>query len=189
MTPEGAIIFLQSNPNDPDAWRVIYAYMQERLNNYVTALICTFDTNPKESPRDLVHDALCGFWERWPKIKKAIPDLKAASAYLKASCRNSLVDRYRHERGAQPLLDFLTLKFSQVESDSIVRKLLVKEVIARLGGECGALLQNYIDSGLSLAEMADRDGFSPSGFYSRWYRCLERARDFIEPKKRLGLNL
>jgi DNA-directed RNA polymerase specialized sigma24 family protein len=180
MTPDEAIRRLQKGPNDSDAWELIYTHMQNRLNTYVTSLVCTFDSNPKESTRDVVHDALCRFWDRWPEIKRTIPDAAAAYAYLKTVCRNSLVDKYRHDRSAQPLLDFLSLKFSQVQRESIVRDLLVQEVITALPRECGSLFRSYVESDLSLAEMADREGSLPSAFYSRWYRCLERARDLVE---------
>jgi DNA-directed RNA polymerase specialized sigma24 family protein len=188
MTPENAIALLQRRPNDEEAWASIYTYMQERLSNYVTSLVCSFNSGPQELPRDLVHDALTGFWRRWPDIKQSIPNLTAAYTYLKTSCRNSLVDKYRHDRSAQPLLDFLTLKFSQVQPNSIVRSLLVQEVIAGVGGECGALLRGYVESGLSLAEMADREGSVAAAFYSRWYRCLEKARDLVESKKPIRFN-
>jgi DNA-directed RNA polymerase specialized sigma24 family protein len=189
MTPEKAIARLQTRPDDEEAWASIYTYMQERLNNYVSSLVCAFNTGPKESPRDLVHEAVTGFWQQWPEIKETIPHLTAAYAYLKTSCRNSLVDKYRHDRSAQPLLDFLTLKFSEVQPNSIVRSLLVQEVIVGVGGECGALLRSYVESGLSLAEMADREGSIPAAFYSRWYRCLEKARNFAAPKWPTGFQL
>ena len=189
MTPDQAIARLQQKPNDSQAWELIYPHMQNRLNAYVTSLVYTFSSNTKESPRDVVHDALSKFWDRWPHIKSTIPDAAAAYAYLKASCRNGLVDKYRHDRSAQPVFDFLSLKFSQIQPDSIVRGLLVQEVIDRVGGDCGSLLRSYAEDGLSLAEMADREGSSPSAFYSRWYRCLEKARDLVGSKKPKGFSL
>jgi len=189
MTGDQAIARLQKRPNDPGAWERIYQCMQSRLHTYVGSLVCTFDSGPKESPRDLVHEALTKFWSRWKEIKKTIPDEAAAYTYLKASCRNSLIDKYRHDRSAQPLLDFLSLTFSHTPEDSIVRHLLMQEVIAAVGGECGKLLRSYVNDGLSLAEMADREGTVPSAFYSRWYRCLEKALELVERKKPKGLAL
>ena len=173
-----------------EAWNAFYTLMQESLHSYVAPLVCAFRSGPKESSWDVVHEALSRFWQRWSKIKGQISNEAAACAYLKASCRNSLIDKYRHDRSAQPLVDFLSLKFSHTPEGSIVRGLLVQEVIAALGGECGKLLQSYVSDGLSLAEIADQEGVLPSALYSRWYRCLKKAQKFAEDKKRpKGFNL
>jgi len=182
MTPDEAIARLRKKPNDSSAWEVIYKFMQAQLVAYVSSLLFTFSLNTTDPVHDIVHEVLCAFWKRWPSIKSQIPDSSAAYVYLKTASRNLLIDRYRHDRSAQPLLDFLTLKFLQDQDNPIVREILVREVIARLPAECGALLQSYVETGLSLAEMADRDGSSPSAFYSRWYRCLKRARDLLRTK-------
>jgi len=189
MTPDEAIVRLQKKPNDPEAWELVYTHMQDRLNAYVSSLLCTFSSGPKESAHDIVHDALSKFWDRWSEIKRSVPDAAAAYGYLKTSCRNSLIDKYRHDRTSQPLFDFLGLKFDQVPEDSMVRKLLVQEVIAALTGQCRSLLRSYVEDGVSLAEMADREGSLPAAFYSRWYRCLQKAREMLESKKPARLNL
>jgi RNA polymerase sigma factor (sigma-70 family) len=185
MTPDEAIARLRKNPNDPSAWEVVYKYMHVRLMAYVSSLLFTFSLNASETASDVVHDVVCAFWERWPSIKSTIPDSSAAYSYLKTASRNLLVDRYRHDRNAQPLLDFLTLQFDRIPEDEnpFIRNILVKEVIAMLPAECGSLLQSYMESGLSLAEMADREGASPAAFYSRWYRCLRRARDLLRSRE------
>jgi DNA-directed RNA polymerase specialized sigma24 family protein len=87
------------------------------------------------------------------------------------------------------MLDFLTLKFSQIQGDSIVRSVLMHQVITGLPEPCGSLMRSYVESGLSLAELADREDSSPPAFYSRWYRCLEKARDLVQSKKPTGFNL
>jgi DNA-directed RNA polymerase specialized sigma24 family protein len=189
MTGDEAVARLQKKPNDPEAWQSIYMRMQERLRPYVASLVCTFESGPKETPQDIVHEALSGFWGQWAKVKKKIPNEAAAIAYLKVSCRNSLIDKYRHDVSAQPLMDFLTLTFSHTPEDSIVRVLLVQEIVAGIPGDCGTLLRSYVNDGLSLAEMADRDGALPSAFYSRWYRCLEKAQALAEAKKPKGFKL
>jgi DNA-directed RNA polymerase specialized sigma24 family protein len=189
MTGDQAITRLQKKPNEPEAWRALYTQMQEDLKTYVASLIHTFDSGIKELPRDIVHEAITRFWERWMQIRKQIPNYRAARLYLKASCRNLLIDKYRYDRAAQPLLDFLTLRFSHTPEDSIVRNLLVDEIITALGGDCGVLLRFYVSDGLSLAEMADKDETLPSAFYSRWYRCLERAQELTDAKKPKTFNL
>jgi DNA-directed RNA polymerase specialized sigma24 family protein len=186
MTADQAIARLHRKPNDPDAWELIYTYMQGRLHGYVTSLVYTFDSGPIESSRDIVHDVLTKFWTRWAKIKSTIPDASAAYAYLKISCRNTLVDRYRHDQSARALFDFLSLTYDQVKPDSVIRGLLVEEIIDRVGGECQTLLRSYVADGLTLAEMADHAGALPQAFYSRWYRCLERARDVVDTKRPKG---
>lgn len=189
MTPDKAIARLQKKPNDAEAWQVIYTHMQNRLNAYVSSLLCTFSSNPKESAHDIVHDALSKFWDRWSEIRRTVPDALAAYAYLKTSCRNSLIDKYRHDRTSQPLLDFLSLRFNEVSEDSMVRRMLVQEVISALTGQCRSLLRSYVEDGLSLAEMADREGSLPAAFYSRWYRCLQKAREIVESQKPARCNL
>jgi DNA-directed RNA polymerase specialized sigma24 family protein len=181
MSPDDAIARLRREPNDAAAWEIIYTFTHGRLVAYVSSLLFTFNLGANEAAPDIVHDVVCAFWERWPSIKSTISDSSAAYSYMKTMSRNMLVDRYRHDQSARPLLDFLTLQFGQAPDPqkAVVHEILVKEVIDRLPAGCGSLLKSFVDTGLSLAEMADRDGASPSAFYSRWYRCIDRARELL----------
>jgi DNA-directed RNA polymerase specialized sigma24 family protein len=181
MSPDDAVARIQQNPNDAAAWETIYQYMHARLVAYVSSLLFTFNQSASETAPDIVHDVVCAFWERWPSLKSTISNSSAAYNYMKTASRNLLVDRYRHDQSARPLLDFLTLKFGQAPDPEkeVVHEILVKEVIERLPEGCGSILKSYVDTGLSLAEMADREGASPSAFYTKWYRCLDKARHLI----------
>ncbi len=101
------------------------------------------------------------------------------------SCRNLLVDRYREERRAESLIRFLDLRFRNAFQDEAdyYRDIFLKEVVGLLPPECGALIREYVEKDLSPAEIAESQNASPATFYSRWYRCIQKARHIFLQKK------
>jgi RNA polymerase sigma factor (sigma-70 family) len=145
----------------------------------------TFQVDPGSTAEDVVHETLVSFLDRWSDLIGKIDSGQAAIAYLKAACRNKLVDQYRHRRNATQLLDFLTLKFREAfETQTEAHKsLFIKEIIKLLPLECAQLLTDYVTEDLSLAELAEQKDLTPAALYARWYRCIERAREIVLQRK------
>lgn len=155
------------------------------LRAYVASLLSTFRVDPASSAEDVVHESLVTFLDRWPELKGKIDTGQTALRYLKTSCRNQLIDQYRHHRSATPLLDFLTLRFQaayETETESH-KSLFLKEIISSLPLECGQLLTDYVTADLTLAEIAEKKDIAPAALYARWYRCIERAREVFLQRK------
>lgn len=188
MTAEEAFQTLKLGEDDPAAWEILISTVYPPLLAYVASLLLTFRISPGETASDIVHEVLVAWYERHPVTRlHRIESLPSLSAYLRVSCRNLLVDRYRHERNAARLRDFLTLKFGsafQDESD-LYKTLFLEEIIKKMPEKCATLFTIYVTEDLSPAEIADRLSESPSKFYSRWYRCISHAKEiFFKMKKK-----
>src|SRR5690242_11953468 len=133
MTLEEAFNTLKKK-NDEAAWGVFYVETSQTLLAYVSALLVTFNLEAGETAQDIVHDALLAFLERWPKLKSELRSAGSAVAYVKTSCRNLLLDRYRHGQSAVPLLTFLSSRYSESFGDSatFLRPILLEEIIVQL---------------------------------------------------------
>jgi RNA polymerase sigma factor (sigma-70 family) len=189
MSIEEALTSLRANPTERNAWEVIVSYVYKPLISYVASLLVTFRVAPGETAYDIVHDVLLTFQERWLHSTTSIGSEAALLAYLKTSCKNLLIDRYRHQRHADQFVDYLTLNFTNAfpTQQELYRTIFLKEIIELLPKECALLLQTYVLEELTPAEMAEREGANPATFYSRWYRCLEKAHSiFLKKKGRLG---
>jgi RNA polymerase sigma factor (sigma-70 family) len=189
MTLEDALKTLHTDPGDPEAWEKVATDIYPSLLAYVASLLLTFRIGPAETADDIVHQVLLIFYERWPKGKIEINSTADLHNYLRVSCRNLLVDRYRRERTAGRLVSFLELKFGAAFQDEteLYRSIFLDEVIEMLPEECAQLFRLYVSEDLSPAEIADRIGVPPATFYSRWYRCIQRVRE-ISLKRKGGLK-
>lgn len=185
MTTEDALRILRSTPADQKAWESLYLAMYHPLLAYVLSLLVSFQIGPSANAQDVVHEVMVAFFQRWSKIRTEIPSVAALNAYLRRSCRNLLVDMYRDNRRAQLLVDFLSLDFGRAfgNESEVYRSIFVREIIEALPRECASLLQQYVEEDLSPAELADRENESPATFYSRWYRCIQRAKEIFVQKK------
>lgn len=185
MNVEEALATLRRNPEDVDAWETIVTSVYDALLLYVGGLLIGFRSVTSESATDIVHNVLLTFHQRWHRGEIAIGSLDDLLRYLRRSCRNLLIDRYRHEKHSQELVNYLSIRFSDAfggETD-LYRGIFLKEIIGLLPEHCAEMLRVYVNEELTPAEMAEREGASPAAFYSRWYRCLERAKEIFLQKK------
>ncbi len=185
MTVEQALESLRENRSAPAAWEKIADEAYQPLLVYVASLLLTFRVAPGESAHDVVHNVMINFYERWPTSRASIHSADDLQAYLRRSCRNYLIDRYRREQTAAKLVDFLALKYSHDsgEGSDSERSILTSEIIARLSAECASLFRQYVAEDLSPAEIADHVGAPAATFYSRWHRCLQKAREIFLQRK------
>ncbi len=188
MTAEEAFRTLKLGEERPVAWEVLISSVYPSLLAYVASLLLTFRISPSETASDIVHEVLITWYERHPASRlRGIESLSSLTAYLRVSCRNLLIDKYRHERSATQMKNFLTLKFGsafQDESD-LYKTLFLEEIIKKMPQKCADLFKIYVTEDLSPAEIADRLGESPAKFYSRWYRCISQAKEiFFQMKKK-----
>jgi RNA polymerase sigma factor (sigma-70 family) len=189
MIIEEALQTLREDPTSPDAWESVVLEVYQPLLAYVASLLFSFRIAAAEdSAHDIVHDVLIAFYDRWPKSNAIIKSGAALTAYLRTSCRNLLIDRYRHEQHAEQFVDFLSLKFKDAfqESDPYT-SILLGEIVEMLPPDCASLIKEFINQSLSPAEIAEKMGIPPATFYSRWYRCIARAKViFSESMKKKG---
>lgn len=191
MTVEQALRALRRNPKDSFAWEVIALDVYQPLIAYVASLLLTFRIAPSETAHDIVHDVLLTFYERWSASSADISSAGSLHAYLRASCRNLLIDRYRRERNIGQLSDFITLRFAEAFPDygGSYKTLFLEEIIKKVPSECSKLFTLYASEDLTPAEIADRLNISPAAFYSRWHRCIQRAKELFLQKKGLPKRL
>jgi DNA-directed RNA polymerase specialized sigma24 family protein len=146
MTAEEAFRTLKSGSNHQHAWDLIVSNIYQPLLAYVASLLLTFRISPGETASDVVHEVLIGWYERDPALRlHGIDSLPSLSAYLRASCRNLLIDKYRHERSATPLRNFLTLKFESAFQDEsgLYKTLFLEEIIKKMPEKCATLFTIY----------------------------------------------
>lgn len=184
MTIEEALRTLRASPNNPAAWEQIATAAYRPLLAYVAQLLSAFRLASGETAHDVTHEVLINFYERWPASKAEIKSDADLHAYLRRICRNLLIDRYRHERRAEAFIDFLTREYDrshepQKQSESAI---LTEQILAQLPPPCATIFRQYMQEGISLAELAYRMGTNPAAFYSRWYRCLEKAREIFSQR-------
>jgi RNA polymerase sigma factor (sigma-70 family) len=176
MSVEQAIATLRNNATDVKAWEILHRHLRPQLLSYALVLLDSFRV-PLDLAEDVTQDALLAFLRHWRENRDLVDSADAATGYLKKSVRNLLVDRFRHENRHPQLVDFLSLRFDSAFGNeaSIHRNIYVSDILGRLSGNCAKLLKRYVEEDLSLAELADEEHVSPKTFYSRWYRCLEKA--------------
>jgi len=184
MNVTEALAALRDTPPDPKAWEFIVNLVYKPMIGYVGSLLLTFRVAPGETAYDIVHDVLLTFQQRWPHSTTTIDSEASLLAYFKSSCKNLLIDRYRHERKGEELVDYLTLTFGSAfpGQQDVYRAIFLGEIISLLPKECAKLLTSYVTEQLTPAEMAEREGTSPATFYSRWYRCLQKAQNIFLQK-------
>jgi RNA polymerase sigma factor (sigma-70 family) len=185
MTMDQAILALRKDARNPRAWEILAREVHPQLLAYVSSLLMTFQVGAAETSEDFVQEALLHFYARWPLIRSNVGSAAALQAYLRKTCRNLLVDRYRQERRAESFVRFLELRFQDAfhPEAELYRGIFLKEIVQSLPAECAALIREYVESDLSPAEIAEKQNASPSAFYSRWYRCIQKARETFVQKK------
>lgn len=181
QTPEEALRTLDISPRDPKAWETLTIGLYKPLLAYVASLLLTFRAGSGETAEDIVQEVLLRFYSQWQKGNLDFPTSKAVDGYLRRSSRNILIDRYRSERSAKQLLDFLEFRFNNAFGDEteVYRDMFVNEILDGLPGECGNFLRQYVLEDITVAEIADRENEEPRKFYPKWYRCMERAKEIF----------
>lgn len=187
MNVEEALVIFRADPRDREAWEGIATGVYEPLLLHVTSLLAGFRLAEGETAADIVHAVLLNFLARAPNVElKSQADLMR---YLRRSCRNLLIDKYRHEKNSEQLLTYLSLRFGNAfpGETELYRSIFLSEIIDLLPKTCGDMLRLYVTEDLSPAEMAEREDASPSAFYARWSRCIHKAKEiFLQKKTRLN---
>src|ERR1041384_6052670 len=111
MIVEDALQTLRADPRNADAWEAVVLAVYKPLLAYVASLLLNFRIAPANSAHDIVHDVLLSFYERWPTSTAIIESKEALTPSLRRSCRNLLIDKYRHEHPAEQFLHFWSIKF------------------------------------------------------------------------------
>lgn len=184
MTIEQALTKLAVNSRETAAWEVLATTVYRPLLAYIGAMLLTFRLSPGETAYDIMHDVLLAVYSNWPTITPPLRSEKDLYKYLRASCRNLLIDRYRRKKHAEKLLEFLTAKYRDTASarSQAEEVILTEQLIAALPPEikCAPIFRLYLQEGLTRAEIADYLGEPPATFYRRWNRCWEKAQEILQ---------
>jgi DNA-directed RNA polymerase specialized sigma24 family protein len=187
MDLEEALVIFRANPRDREAWEGIATGVYEPLLMHVNSLLFSFRVAAGETAADVVHAVLLNFLARAPNVE--LKSREELLRYLRRSCRNLLIDKYRHEKNSEQLLNYLSLRFGNAfpGETELYRSIFLGEIIDLLPKNCGEMLRLYVTEELSPAEMAEREEAAPSAFYSRWSRCIAKAKEiFLQKKGRLN---
>jgi RNA polymerase sigma factor (sigma-70 family) len=181
---EKSLEILVDNPKDASAWEALALNVYKSLLAYVASLILTFRVGPSETAEDIVQEAMFRFYNQWQQGRLKLDSGESVQRYLRSICRNLLIDKYRRERKATQLIDYLEFKFSSAfgQESEVFRSLFLKEVISRLSPDCAAIFTDYVEENVSLAELADRRGEEAGTFYTKWYTCLKSAKKIYSRK-------
>ncbi len=185
MDIETSITKFKEKPAESEAWDAIVSWAYKPLLAYVAVLLVDFKLDPSLTANDVVHDVLLKFLERPDRIPRDLKSSGQIISYLKHSCKNHLIDKYRHIQTARQFVNYLGLTFDEAfpAHNDFFRHIFIKEIIEQMGGECGELLQQYITQDATLADMAESRGWTAPSFNAKWYRCLEKAKKIFSEKK------
>jgi RNA polymerase sigma factor (sigma-70 family) len=183
QTLEESLKILLSDSREPHAWEALASSVYQPLLAYVGSLLLTFRVGPSETAEDIVQEAMFRFYDLWQQGRLNLSSEDAVLKYLRRICRNLLIDKYRRERRASQLIDYLDLKFSSVFGDEsdLYRSIFLNEVINHVPRDCSDLLREYLTD-ISLADLAEHRGEETNKFYTKWYNCLKNAKKIYSKK-------
>jgi len=184
QTLEESLQILLNDSREPRAWEALASSVYQPLLAYVGSLLLTFRVGASETSEDIVQEAMFRFYGLWQQGRLNLSSSDAVLKYLRRICRNLLIDKYRRERKASQLIDYLDLKFSSAFGDEsdLYRTIFLNEVINHVPTDCSDLLRDYLTENISLAELAERRGEETNKFYTKWYNCLRNAKKIYSKK-------
>jgi RNA polymerase sigma factor (sigma-70 family) len=167
----------QSDPNDRDAFDLFYRTFYPYVRLYTRAFRLP---HTPLSDEDLIQDIFLKLMEHFPEIR--FKNENHFLGYLKAICEHYVIDMVRkYEKQAyEELTQELQLRApgespEQAAVNAEWRERLV-ELIGRSSGTCQNLLRAFLEEGLGLAEIADRQNVPLGTIYPRFSRCVAELR-------------
>ncbi len=167
----------QSDPDDRDAFDFFY----RTFYPYVRLYTRTFRLpNAPLSEEDIIQEVFLRLMEHFPEIR--FNSESHFLGYLKAVCEHYVIDMVR--KYEKQTYEELTLELQiaapgdtpeQAAAKAEARERLM-ELIGRAPGSCQNLLRAFVDEGLSLAEIAQRENVPLGTIYPRFSRCVAELR-------------
>jgi RNA polymerase sigma factor (sigma-70 family) len=118
------------------------------------------------------------------KVLTSAPRVRDARAYLRAGflnqCQNIAETRARRRESEAELEDNALFEQSDAEADRIRKVSSVSGAFKQVGVKCQKVIKSYCVEELTLAETAERNGYSSKTIWKRVQECLKRMRLCLE---------
>jgi len=167
----------QSEPDDRDAFDFFYRTFYPYVRLYTRAFRLP---HAPLSEEDIIQEVFLRLMEHFPEIR-----FKTEShflGYLKAVCEHYMIDMVR--KYEKQTYEELTVELEvaapgdtpEQAAVRVERRERLMELIGRVPGSCQNLLRAFVDEGLSLAEIAQREDVPLGTIYPRFSRCVAELR-------------
>jgi RNA polymerase sigma factor (sigma-70 family) len=167
----------QNDPDDRDAFDLFY----RTLNPYVRLYIRTFRlANAALSEEDIIQEIFLKLMEHFPEIQ--FKNDSHFLGYLKVVCEHYVIDMVRkyekqtYEELTQELQLVAPIESPEQAAANAERREALVRLIGKIAGACQNLLLLFLEEGLSLAEIADRQKIPVGTIYPRFARCVAELR-------------
>jgi RNA polymerase sigma factor (sigma-70 family) len=134
---------------------------------------------PRGEREDLVQEVVVQAYRA--VIEPSFRPSKAFEAFVRSVAQRRCVDWVRHNRPSESLDPHTRASNPDPEHQAIDReqRSRARAALAALGYSCRSLIRLRVKDGLSYAEIARRLGRSEVGVRSQMYKCLKRAREWL----------
>jgi DNA-directed RNA polymerase specialized sigma24 family protein len=153
----------QADPDDRDAFDVFYRTFYPYVRLYTRAFRLP---QAPLSDEDVVQDIFLKLMEHFPEVR--FKNESHFLGYLKAVCEHYVIDMVR--------------KYEKQTYEELTEELLVG-LIGQIPGTCQNLLRAFLDEGLGLAEIANRQNVPLGTIYPRFSRCVAELRRRLDAAK------
>jgi RNA polymerase sigma factor (sigma-70 family) len=165
----------QRVPSDRNAWDAFYRVYYPYVLVYVRAFRLPYVPLGEQ---DMVQEIFLKLLEHFPDVE--FETERHFRSYLKSVCQNYVLDLVRkYERHTyEEITSELRSSASspeQVVAESEQREILA-QVVAKLPEPCRSLIEEFLSSGKTLAEIAAERNVPLGTVYPRFSRCLAELR-------------
>jgi RNA polymerase sigma factor (sigma-70 family) len=174
----------QTDPDDRDAFDLFYRTLYPYVRLYTRAFRLP---HAPLSDEDIIQDIFLKLMEHFPVIR--FKNESHFLGYLKAVCEHYVIDMVRkHEKQTyEELTHELEIAApgetpEQAAATAERRERLIG-LIGQIPGTCRNLLGAFLDEGLALAEIADRENIPLGTIYPRFSRCVAELRRRLRQAK------
>jgi RNA polymerase sigma factor (sigma-70 family) len=167
----------QSDPDDRGAFDAFYRTFYSYVRVYTRAFRLP---HAPLSEEDIIQEVFLKLMEHFPEIH--FKNESHFLGYLKAVCEHYVVDMVR--KYEKQTYEELTVEFEIAAPGDTPEQAAVRaerrerlmELIGRVPGHCQNLLRAFVDEGLSLVEIAQRESVPLGTIYPRFSRCVQELR-------------
>jgi len=174
----------QSDPDDRDAFDVFYQTFYPYMRLYTRAFRLP---HAPLSEEDVIQEVFLRLMEHFPEIR--FNNESHFLGYLKAVCEHYMIDMVR--KYEKQTYEELTLELEiaapgdtpEQAAARVEGRERLMGLIGRVPGSCQNLLRAFVDEGLSLAEIAEREDVPLGTIYPRFSRCVAELRRKLTQSK------
>ena len=167
----------QGDPHDRNAFDLFYRTFYPYVRLYTRAFRLP---HTPLSDEDIIQDIFLKLMEHFPEVP--FKNENHFLGYLKAVCEHYVIDMVRkyekqtYEELTQELQIVAPGESPEQAAANAERRERLIELIGRSPGTCQKLLRAFLEEGLGLAEIADRQNVPLGTIYPRFSRCVAELR-------------